>query len=244
VPLDVFHSTDKGLKVGYTDDSGKQHYIWISKRLLYQRQPNHANLFDNEPKEMLKIDSRVWYDSQEFFKEYAEYIDRVAPAHKIKVEARRAEEDREFNEKMEAEVRAFLAKIGAKLEKVEWEERGTGKANVGNAEIRISNGGIGDIALRTEKSHVRTKDKGAGMAAGLVDLAKEIGVEITKLLDKVEQNYESMLKSHDWSYNYADDRRSWKQGSWESDQIGKYGKILRENGREEAADSLYAKYSK
>jgi hypothetical protein len=56
--------------------------------------------------------------------------------------------------------------------------------------------------------------------------------------DKIS-DFEQMLKSHDWSYNYSDDHSKYKRGSKQRADIMKMKKELGKKG-----DELYNKYKR
>jgi uncharacterized protein YqjF (DUF2071 family) len=57
------------------------------------------------------------------------------------------------------------------------------------------------------------------------------------------QEFEQLLKAHDWTYNYSDDHRAWDKGREQAKQIDKARKLLAEKGLKEEADKLHNKYS-
>jgi hypothetical protein len=57
------------------------------------------------------------------------------------------------------------------------------------------------------------------------------------------QEFEQLLKAHDWTYNYSDDHRAWDKGREQANQIDKARKLLAEKGLKEEADKLHNKYT-
>lgn len=55
--------------------------------------------------------------------------------------------------------------------------------------------------------------------------------------------YERLLKTHDWTYNYSDDHRAWQNGRIEADELRRYRDILCGLGLDHVADEMYKKYS-
>ncbi len=53
---------------------------------------------------------------------------------------------------------------------------------------------------------------------------------------------ETLLKTHDWTYNYSDDHRAWKKGNEQSDEICRQMDICCGLGLDKIANELYNKY--
>ena len=53
---------------------------------------------------------------------------------------------------------------------------------------------------------------------------------------------ESLLKTHDWFYQYSDDHRVWKKGSDQEDEIRRQKDICCGLGLDSVANELYNKY--
>ena len=54
---------------------------------------------------------------------------------------------------------------------------------------------------------------------------------------------ETLLRSHDWTYNYSDDHSAWRRGSDEADDIRRQMDICCGHGLDEIANKLHDKYS-
>tara|TARA_R110000803_G_scaffold130310_1_gene197645 strand:- start:117 stop:362 length:246 start_codon:yes stop_codon:yes gene_type:complete len=69
---------------------------------------------------------------------------------------------------------------------------------------------------------------------------EEQGLETQQLLDELEVN----LKTHDWWYDYSDDRRYWKSGRKEREVIISIMNSLKDIGKDEEEQSkdLWHKY--
>jgi 6-phosphogluconate dehydrogenase (decarboxylating) len=65
-----------------------------------------------------------------------------------------------------------------------------------------------------------------------------IGIMNTETLPTLNQFWK-ILRSHDWTYQYSDDSRVWRQGSIESSNIHD---IVKQGGEE--YNKLYEEYSK
>lgn len=57
------------------------------------------------------------------------------------------------------------------------------------------------------------------------------------------EEFEQLLKAHDWTYNYSDDHRVWTRGREQANNIAKARKLLDEKGLKEEADKLHYKYT-
>ena len=57
------------------------------------------------------------------------------------------------------------------------------------------------------------------------------------------EEFEQLLKAHDWTYNYSDDHRVWTKGREQANNIAKARKLLDEKGLKEEADKLHYKYT-
>ncbi len=57
------------------------------------------------------------------------------------------------------------------------------------------------------------------------------------------QEFEQLLKVHDWTYQYSDDHRAWDKGREQANKIDKARKLLAEKGLKEEADKLHYKYT-
>ena len=57
------------------------------------------------------------------------------------------------------------------------------------------------------------------------------------------QEFEQLLKVHDWTYQYSDDHRAWDKGREQANKIDKARKLLVEKGLKEEADKLHYKYT-
>jgi hypothetical protein len=57
------------------------------------------------------------------------------------------------------------------------------------------------------------------------------------------EEFEQLLKAHDWTYNYSDDHRAWTKGREQANKIANARKLLEENGLQEEADKLHYKYT-
>jgi hypothetical protein len=53
---------------------------------------------------------------------------------------------------------------------------------------------------------------------------------------------ETLLKTHDWTYNYSDDHRAWKKGNEQSDEIRRQMDICCGLGLDTVARELYNKH--
>jgi len=53
---------------------------------------------------------------------------------------------------------------------------------------------------------------------------------------------ESLLKTHDWFYQYSDDHRVWKKGRDQEDEIRRQKDICCGLGLDSVANELYNKY--
>ena len=57
------------------------------------------------------------------------------------------------------------------------------------------------------------------------------------------EEFEQLLKAHDWTYNDSDDHRVWTKGREQANNIAKARKLLDEKGLKEEADKLHYKYT-
>lgn len=57
------------------------------------------------------------------------------------------------------------------------------------------------------------------------------------------ENFEALLKNHDWYFEYSDDHRVWQAGRVERGQIFQARKALIEQGLDKEVEELYNKYS-
>jgi len=55
--------------------------------------------------------------------------------------------------------------------------------------------------------------------------------------------FERLLKTHDWYFEYSDDHRVWQRGRDERDEIRRQRDILCGLGMDEIANKMYDKYS-
>lgn len=53
---------------------------------------------------------------------------------------------------------------------------------------------------------------------------------------------ETLLKTHDWTYNYSDDHRAWKKGNEQADEIRRQMDICCGLGLDTVARELYNKH--
>lgn len=60
----------------------------------------------------------------------------------------------------------------------------------------------------------------------------------------VREEYEQALRRHDWYYQYSDDRNSYRAGVASAGKISALRSRYEKLAGKEAADHLYAKYSK
>ena len=56
-------------------------------------------------------------------------------------------------------------------------------------------------------------------------------------------DFESKLRSHDWTYQYSDDHRVWRQGQAEREAIAAQLTQLKSQGLAAEAEALYRQYS-
>ena len=57
------------------------------------------------------------------------------------------------------------------------------------------------------------------------------------------EDFEQLLRTHDWTYNYSDDHSVWTKGREQANKIANARKLLEAKGLQEEADKLHYKYT-